>query len=210
MPITILIADDHPVVRMGLRTLLEREPDCRVVAEADDGVAAVSLAEQCHPDILILDLMMPGRNGMDVIDEIVRQAPSTRVIVLSMHCDRAYVDEAFRRGARGYVAKDSLGERIQVAVRTVMTGGQFIAEAPPVAPYGRTAPAAPVRPLTPREREILASIAKGMSNKEIALHLSISVRTVETHRSRIMHKLELKSHAALIRFALHAQTAAPS
>lgn len=207
MKTTIIIADDHPVVRMGLRTLLEREPDCRVVGEAADGVEAVRLARDLAPDVLILDLMMPGMNGMTVIGETARDTPSTRVIILSMHSDRSYVNEALRRGARGYVVKDCLADQIALAIRTVMSGSLFLADGLPEGPRDlfdlAALPDAGERlaELTAREKEIVSHIAQGQSNKEIAECLSISVRTVETHRARIMHKLGLKSHAALIHYA---------
>lgn len=207
MAITIVIVDDHPVVRMGLRTLMEGEPECRIVGEAANGKEAVALVEDLCPNVLILDLMLPGMNGMQVIGEVRHRAPATRVIVLSMHSDRAYVNEAFRRGAHGYVVKDSLAEQIMVAIRTVMTGSRFPADRTPAAGHAGSASGTSSgvdcrsHDLTAREQEILMHIANGKSNKEIADSLAISVRTVETHRARIMHKLDLRSHAALIHFA---------
>jgi DNA-binding NarL/FixJ family response regulator len=204
---TIVLADDHAIVRIGLRTLLAAESGCSVVGEAVNGVAAVEMVRELRPDVLILDLMMPEMSGMQVIDEIKRAAPGTRIIVLSMHADRSYVSESLQKGADGYVVKDSLAHEIVGAIHAVMAGATYLSEplqACMVAGERNDTAALPVRDkiLTAREKEILSMVARGMANKEIAALLFISIRTVEAHRSRIMRKLNIHSHAGLIHFAM--------
>ena len=205
---TIVLADDHFIVRIGLKTLLSAEPGCTVVGEAIDGLAAVELVRELRPDVLILDLMMPGMNGIQVIGEIKRTAPKTRIIVLSMHADHSYVSEALQKGADGYVVKDSLAHEIVGAIHAVMAGTTYLGDQLKVCKLGssRNTGAAGTndrdKTLTGREKEILSMVARGMANKEIATLLTISIRTVEAHRSRIMRKLNIRSHAGLIHFAM--------
>lgn len=207
MAISIIIADDHPVVRMGLRLLLDREKAFQVIGEAADGIETVKLVREKPPQVLILDLMMPGMTGMQVVEKVKQDSPGTRIIILSMHSDRSYISEAMRKGADGYVVKDSLADQIVQAVQAVSAGNTFF----PAPASDRISGMDRVQDrsladdhyelLTAREREILAHIAQGRTNKEIADQLVISVRTVETHRARIMRKLDLQSHAALIHYA---------
>lgn len=206
--VTIILADDHHVVRLGLRALIEAEPDFTVIAEAEDGLAADRLVEQHQPDILVVDLMMPGINGLEVARRIERSVPQTRVIVLSMHADESYVLEALRCGVVAYVLKDSPGNELVHAIREVLAGRHYLS--PPlseraITSYARQANEAPLDPyetLTRREREILHLAAQGLSAGDIAQRLSISPRTAETHRANLMRKLNLRSQADLIRYAI--------
>jgi DNA-binding NarL/FixJ family response regulator len=205
---TILLADDHPVVRQGLRTLLESEPNFSVVGEASDGLEVADLVERLKPQVAVVDVMMPGLNGLEVTRQIRRRAPQTRVVILSMYADEAYVLEALRNGAAGYVLKDSSAVDLVKAVREVATGRRFLS--PPLSEraieaYEQKASAASLdtyETLTTREREVLHLAAEGHSNHEIAARLKISPRTVETHRAHLMRKLGLKSQVDLIRYAL--------
>ncbi|MBN1978309.1 MAG: response regulator transcription factor [Anaerolineae bacterium] len=205
---TILLADDHRIVRQGLRALLEAEPDFSLVGETGDGLEAIQLAERLQPDVIVLDLMMPGINGLEATRQIGDNCPQTRVIILSMHADEAYVLEALRNGASGYVLKDSSADDLVRAVREVEAGRRYLS--PPLSEraieaYTRKAQEASLDPyeeLTNREREVLHMAAEGHSSTEIAERLSISSRTVETHRANMMRKLDLHSQTDLIRYAL--------
>lgn len=206
--ITIALADDHPVVRIGLRTLLEKEPDLKVVGEAFDGLEAVRMVKQVDPHVLILDLMMPGMNGMYVTSEVKRHSTQTKIIILSMHAGEQYVQEMFNRGADGYVVKDTLAGEIVHAVRAVMEGRRYVGDLLPehagfaCVPQPADAEVDPYDRLTAREREILYMVAKGLKNNEIAAQLNISIRTAEAHRAHIMRKLNLRTQSALVQFAL--------
>ncbi len=214
-PTTIVLADDHPVFRVGLRTLLEKEQDFRVIGEAFNGIEAVRLAHRLNPDVLILDLMMPGMNGLYVTSEVKQYSPRTRVIILSMHAHEFYVRETFKRGADGYVLKDTLADEIVQAVRTVISGtrhfGELLSEFEAAAllqqPNGQ--PGDSYETLTSREREIFYLVAKGRKNREIAHLLGISIRTAETHRARVMHKLKLRNQTDLIQYALQKKLLPP-
>jgi two-component system response regulator NreC len=205
---TLLLADDHPVVRQGLRALLEAEPGFQIVGEADDGVAAAQLAERLKPDVLLVDVMMPGLNGLEVTRQVRQRCPCTRVIVLSMHANEAYVLEALRHGAAGYVLKESSTAELVQAVRTVVAGRRHLS--PPLSEraieaYAQKAAPSPLdiyETLTTREREVLQMAAEGRRNSEIAARLAISPRTAETHRTHLMRKLGLHNQADLIRYAL--------
>jgi DNA-binding NarL/FixJ family response regulator len=208
MSISILLADDHQVVRLGLRALLEAEADFKVVGETADGLEAKALVERLKPDVLIADLMMPGLNGLEVIRQVSQLSPDTRVIVLSMHMNEAYVLEALRNGAAAYVLKQSNIIDLVKAVRDVMGGLSYLSpelsqraieayrqKAEQVAsdPYDR---------LTTREREVLQLAAEGRTSAEIAEKLVISQRTVEMHRSNMMRKLGLGNQSDLVRYAV--------
>jgi DNA-binding NarL/FixJ family response regulator len=206
--ITLFLADDHPVVRVGLRTLLEREPDFSIIGESASGLQTVDLVKSLKPHILILDLMMPDMHGTEVTFLVKQYSPSTHVIILSMHSSEIYVLEALKRGASGYVLKDSTGSNLIQAIREVISGRRYLS--PPLsersietyAEVTKNAALEPYEILTVREREVLFMAAQGYRNIEIAGRLSISPRTVEVHRSNLMHKLHLKKQAELVRFAI--------
>ncbi|HSV86802.1 MAG TPA: response regulator transcription factor [Levilinea sp.] len=205
MTITILLADDHHLVRQGIRTLLESETELEVVGEAGNGVECVQMVEKYKPQIVVLDLMLPGINGLEVTRQV---SDKTRVLILSMHSNEAYVLEALQKGAYGYVLKDSTAEELIQAVQEVARGKRYLS--PPfsdraIAAYvqrAQSVPADAYETLSNREREVLYMVAAGHSNNDISAALSISPRTVEGHRSNIMHKLNLQSQADLIRFAI--------
>jgi len=206
--IKIALADDHHIVRQGLRALLENEPDFTVVGEAGDGIEGVELAERLNPDVLVVDLMMPGLNGLDVTLQLSKSRPQIGIIVLSMYSNEAYVLEALSNGALGYVLKDSRPSDLLDAVRQVASGRQFLSpplSLPAIESYKAKADAAQpdkTGPLTIREREVLHLAAEGHTSPQIAARLGISSRTAEAHRSNLMHKLGLHSQADLIRYAL--------
>jgi two-component system response regulator NreC len=208
MSISIILADDHPVLRRGIRTLLEAEPDLSVVAETGDGLETLRLVERLQPDVLVLDLMMPGLSGLEVLRIIPRRSRETRVVVVSMHSNIAFVAEALKNGATGYVLKGSTEEEIIKAVREAAAWRRFLS--PPVSEiaidaYIEQAKAGPFDPhetLTPREREVLQLAAEGMTSPEISVRLHISPRTVENHRANLMKKLGLENQSELVRHAL--------
>jgi two-component system, NarL family, response regulator NreC len=207
--ITVVLADDHPIVRQGLRTLLESENWCRVVGEASDGLTAINLIAQLQPEIAIIDVQLPDLNGLEVARRARDQAPVTRVIVLSMFADEPYVLDALRHGATAYVLKEAATTDLAEAVQATMAGRRFLS-APlsdrAIDAYAQRAEDA-ARPLdryellTAREREVLQLAAQGLSNAEIGHRLSISPRTVETHRANFLRKLGLQSQTELVRFA---------
>ena len=204
----ILLADDHNIVRQGLRALLQSEPHFHLVGEAGDGIEAVRLAERLKPDVLITDVMMPGLNGLEVTRQVTKSVPKTRVIILSMYTNDAYVFEAFKNGALGYVLKDSQASDLIQAVREVIAGKRYLS--PPLSEralelYSRKVISVPedqYELLTTREREVLQQVAEGRTSAEIASRLFISPRTAEGHRANLMRKLNLQTNADLIRFAL--------
>jgi DNA-binding NarL/FixJ family response regulator len=206
---SILLADDHQIVRFGLRALLEAEADLSVVAEAADGLEARALLERLQPDVIILDLMLPGMNGLEVSRLAPALAPRTKVLMLSMHSNVAYIHAALRHGVSGYLLKQANMDELVPAVRAVLRGDQYLSRA--LSPealdvYAEQAAAAATadeyESLTPREREVLQLAAEGHTNIEIAERLVISSRTVEMHRARLMRKLGLRNHADLVRYAL--------
>jgi len=205
---TIVLADDHQVVRQGLKALLEAESDLRVVGEAGDGLQAIRRVELTSPKVLVLDLMMPGLNGLDVIPQVKKCSPHTQVVILSMYSNEAYVLEALSSGASAYVLKDSSSGDLVHAVREAAAGRRYLS--PPLSDraievYQQRAKATTLdryETLTTREKEVLHLAAEGHTSAEIAARLGISGRTAETHRSNLMHKLDLHSQAELIRFAL--------
>ncbi len=205
---TIVLADDHHVVRQGLRSLLEAEPDFSVVGEAGDGLEATQLVERLQPDVLVLDLMMPSLNGLEVTRQVSQRSPQTHVVILSMHPNEAYVLEALRAGAAAYVLKESTSAELVRAVREAVAGRRYLS--PPLSEraieaYMQKAESAALDPyetLTAREREVLHLVAEGHTNAEIADRLFISRRTVETHRANMMRKLGLRTQTDLISYVL--------
>ncbi|MBI2466955.1 MAG: response regulator transcription factor [Candidatus Rokubacteria bacterium] len=211
----IVLADDHHLVRQALRTLLAAEPDFQVVGEAGDGLEATRVVERLKPDVLVVDLFMPGLGGLEVTREVVRRSPQTRVVILSMYSNEAYVLEAFRNGASGYVLKDSTSADLLQAVRDAVAGRRYLS--PPLsqraidayAERSKEAAADAYETLTTREREVLHLAAEGYSNPEIAARLSISSRTAETHRANLTRKLGLHSQTDLVRYAIRRGTLPP-
>ena len=211
MSIRILLADDHRILREGLRSLLAQQSDVAVVGEASDGDAVIALARELRPDLVIMDVVMPGIDGIAATRQIRAECPATKVIALSMHSDRRFVSEMIRAGALGYLVKDSAFEELHQAVRAVMANRPYLsavitgtlvedfvrqtsaAERPPVSP---------LHMLTAREQEVLRLLADGKRVKEIAHLLNISAKTVESHRQNIMDKLEIHSTIELTRYAL--------
>jgi DNA-binding NarL/FixJ family response regulator len=206
--LTIVLADDHEVVRKGLRALLEAQPGFSVVGETADGLQVVSLVERLRPRILVADLMMPGLGGLEVTRRVAKHCPQTRVVVLSMHANESYVLEALRNGALGYVLKNAGAEELVRAIHEAAAGRRYLS--PPlsdraVESYARRAAEGgqdPYGALTAREREVFHLAAAGQGNKEIAKQLGISPRTAETHRANLLRKLGLKGQTELVRFAI--------
>jgi two-component system, NarL family, response regulator NreC len=207
--IRILLADDHTVVRDGLRALLEKQPDMTVVAEAADGRDSVRLAEEQSPDVVIMDIAMPNMNGIEATRRILAANPKTNVVMLSMHQDESYVLRSLKAGAKGYLLKDSLRSDVVEAIRTVAQGRSFLTRKVSKMlqeDYIRLMERRGVEDsydlLTDREREILQLVAEGKANKEVAAFLNISLTTVETHRTHILQKLGLHSLPELILYAV--------
>ncbi|HET9214780.1 MAG TPA: response regulator transcription factor [Gaiellaceae bacterium] len=207
MSVRVLIVDDHAVVRSGLRLLLEAEVDVEVVGEAGDAREAVFETRSTKPDIVLLDVTMPGKSGIEAIPDLLKEAPEAKILVLSMQDDPSYVREAFGVGAAGYVLKEAADAEVIDAVRHVSAGERYVHPALGArlaAADAQAARAAEEDPLSEREREVLRLLALGHTNQEIAKMLYISVRTAETHRAHIMQKLRLTSRAELVRYALGA------
>lgn len=207
MPISVLVADDHTIVREGLCYLISRENDMHVVAEAESGLLAVQLAKEFLPDVVVMDISMPDKNGIEATRFLKMETPGCRVLVLSMHADRRFVVEVLRAGALGYILKDCASESLVAAIRSVVQGESylshkvaFLQDSPPkvqvsVAPAKNSG-------ISGREREVLQLLAEGKNTKEIAYLLEISTKTVETHRKQIMRKLRLHSVAELTKYAV--------
>ncbi len=205
MTIRVLIVDDHAVVRSGLRRVLDAEPDIEAVAEAADADRAVFEAIEHKPDVVLLDVTMPGKSGIEGIPALLQAAPETKVLMLSMQDDPHYLREAFEAGARGYVLKEAADTEVVDAVRAVAAGERYVHPAlgaKLVQAESEERRRAEEDPLSDREREVLRLLALGHTNQEIAKMLYISVRTAETHRAHIMQKLRLSSRAELVRYAL--------
>ena len=205
--IRIIIVDDHALFRAGLKALLHALPDMKVVAEADGGHEALRQVETHRPEVALVDLSMPGLNGMTTTTRIVRGFPETRVLVLSMHADDEYARQALRAGATGYLLKAARREELEQAIRTVAKGETYLspkvaeAAAPPV-PSRAGPDATPVERLTNRQREVLQLLAEGHKVRDIAGRLGLSAKTVETHRSQIMQRLDIYDVPGLVRFAI--------
>jgi two-component system response regulator NreC len=203
--ITVVLVDDHAVVRSGLRLLLERQDDMEVVGEAGNAKDAIFRARAFKPDVILLDVVMPGESGIEVLPKLLKESPETKILVLSMQDDPSYVREAFGAGASGYVLKEAADEEVVSAVREIADGGRYVHPAlgaRMVAAEAEERAAAEADPLSDREREVLRLLALGHTNQEIAEQLYISVRTAESHRAHIMQKLRLSTRAELVRYAL--------
>jgi two-component system nitrate/nitrite response regulator NarL len=204
--IKLLLVDDHPIVRKGISSCLARQERLTIVGEAADGIEAVRKAKELSPDIVLMDIDMPHMNGLAVTEVLRREMPNIKVLILSMHSNTDYVLRIIQSGARGYILKEASTEELVKAIETVESGEAFFS--PDVArvalnQFVRGPGDAPsTSQLTNREREVLVQIAEGLSNKEIASHLGVGVRTVETHRERIMRKLNIHSVAGLTKFAI--------
>lgn len=204
-PIRILLADDHAMVRAGLRLLLDRTEGLQVVGEAEDGRAAIDGAQRLRPDVVLMDLTMPGLNGYDATAAIVRREPGVRVLVVSMHEQPEAVARAFRAGASGYVIKGSNGQKLVEAVRIVAGGGRYVSPELGGAEAfagGGSAELERYERLTPRQREVFQLVAEGHTTKGIAERLGIAVKTVEAHRAEIMRRLQIGDLAGLVRYAV--------
>lgn len=213
MSIHVLIADDHTLVRSGLRALLERNPGVVVVAEAADGREALALIDKHRPDVVLMDIGMAGLNGMEAMLQAAQRHPQVRVIIVSMHKNEEYIVQAIRAGAAGYLYKDAAASELEQAIQTVARGERYLsAEAARcVADYearfgllahGNSDPKTARTELTPREREVLQLIAEGRTTAEIANILHISIKTVETHRYRLMNRLNIHHVTGLVRHAM--------
>jgi two-component system response regulator NreC len=203
--ITVVLVDDHAVVRSGLRLLLDAHEDIEVVGEAGNAKDAILRARALKPDVILLDVVMPGESGIEVLPKLLDESPGTKVLVLSMQDDPSYVREAFAAGASGYVLKEAADEEVVSAVREIAGGGHYVHPtlgARMVAAEAKERAAAEADPLSDREREVLRLLALGHTNQEIAEQLYISVRTAESHRAHIMQKLRLTTRAELVRYAL--------
>jgi DNA-binding NarL/FixJ family response regulator len=206
-PIRVVLADDHALVRAGLRSLLQETPDIEVVAETGDGREALALLKTHRPHILCTDIRMPGLNGLELTARAAKDFPQVRVLILSMHTTEEYVHQALRAGAKGYLLKDSAPGELALAIRAVARGETYLT--PSISKFvidnylqrlnGETSP---LDSLTPRQREILQLIAEGHTTKEIARALDVGVKTVETHRAQLMDRLDIHDVAGLVRFAI--------
>jgi DNA-binding NarL/FixJ family response regulator len=206
-PIRVLIVDDHALLRAGLAGLLSALEGVEAVGEAADGLKALELVESLRPDILMTDIAMPGLDGLRLAEAVARVSPMTRVIILSMHAESAYVDKALRAGAAGYLVKDSGTAEVELAIRAVARGESYLSPAVSkhvVAGYARMAAAQATNPdpLTPRQREVLKLIASGLTTKAIARRLDISAKTADTHRVQLMERLGIHDIAGLVRYAI--------
>ena len=204
--IRVLVADDHPVVRKGLQTCLSRQESLRLIGEAADGNEALAKALELKPDVVLMDISMPYRDGVAVTEVLRKEAPQVKVLVLSMHSNKEYLFRIIQAGAHGYVSKEAAPDELLRAIETVYKGETFfspqVAQAALHQLVNNGGKNDPFGQLTAREREVLVLIARGQSNKEIANTLGIGVRTIETHRERIMRRLDIHSVAGLTRFAI--------
>lgn len=210
--IRILLADDHDLVRAGIRSLVQSVEGIEVVAEAGDGREALRLVKTHQPDVVVMDIAMPGLNGLDATARIVKAFPKAAVIILSMHATREYVLEALQAGASGYVLKNAAVDELETAIRTVARGGRYLTPSVSgqiVAGVTGAPETSPAAALTQRQREILQLIAEGRSTREIGDLLHISVKTVETHRAQLMDRLGIYDVAGLVRYAIRAGLVTP-
>ena len=208
MSIKVLLADDHKIIRDGLRSLIEKHPEMEVVGEADNGRLTIQLARELEPDVVIMDISMPDLNGIDATHQIVKDVPGVKVIALSMHSDKRFVVGMFKAGAAGYLLKDCAFDELEQAVKTVLADHTYLS--PKIAtvvikdyvPQVSSEDTSALSVLSSREREVLQLLAEGKTIKEIASDLFLSVKTIETYRQRIMDRLGVHSLAELIKFAI--------
>lgn len=215
--IDVLLAEDHTIVRKGLRSLLEDTMDIRVVGEADDGREAVEKVGQLHPDVVVMDIAMPTLNGLEATRRIRRQFPDVKVVILTMHRNEEYLSQVLRAGAAGYVVKQAAPEDLVSAIRAICQGESFLSPSIPqemIEECIRQAEVTNVADrydrLTTREREVLQMVAEGRSNREMAALLNISIKTIETHRANLMDKLDIHSTAELTQYAIQKKVISPS
>jgi DNA-binding NarL/FixJ family response regulator len=213
-PTRILLADDHTLVRAGFRALLAGIPDVQVIAEAGDGREALRLIEEHQPDLVLMDISMPGLNGLEAAARVASESPYVRVIILSMHANEEYVVQALQSGAAGYLLKDADAAELEIAVRAVSRGETYLS--PPVskqviADYLRRIGegGSLLEALTPRQREVLQLIAEGHTSREMAQILGISLKTVESHRTALMRRLDIRDVAGLVRYAIRVGLVSP-
>jgi DNA-binding NarL/FixJ family response regulator len=208
LKLSILLADDHRIVRQGLQAIFRTEPDFRVIGEAAAGPEVLRMVERLRPDILVLDIMLPGLSGLDVARETTRRSPRTRIVILSMHANEAYVVEALRAGAHAYVLKEEGAQELVTAIREVLAGRSYLSASlseEAIREYGKRQADSTIEPykiLSQRELEVLQLTAEGHSGVEIAERLFISPRTVESHRANIMRKLGVRNQKDLVRYAV--------
>ena len=209
MKITILLADDHTMVRDGLRALLVENPDFSVVGSAANGLEALEKARELKPDVVVMDIAMPEMNGLDATEQIRQECPQTQVIILSIHATTEHIYQAFRVGALGYLLKESAGTELVAAVRAAHEGRRYLTQRIAdtvldsyMLQRAETKGQSPFETLSQRERAVLQFVAAGLSSAEIAARLSLSPRTVETYRARLMHKLDLHDLPSLVRYAI--------
>ncbi|MGH7181587.1 MAG: response regulator [Nitrospiraceae bacterium] len=214
MPIRVVLADDHVLIRAGLRALLHSLPNIEVIGEASDGHEAVDVIARHQPDVVIMDIGMPGLNGVDSTRRIVKQCPGTRVVILSMHANEEYVGRALEAGAMGYLLKGAEPAELELVLKAVMRGETYLS--PSIAKHlvqdylsHRRAKTPPLPDLTARQREVLQLIAEGCSTKDIANRLKLSVKTIDTHRSELMHRLDIHDVAGLVRYAIRTGLVSP-
>jgi DNA-binding NarL/FixJ family response regulator len=206
-PIRILLADDHTLLRAGIRSLLEKTPGVEVVGEAGDGREALNLVKELRPSIVLMDIAMSGLNGLEATARIIKEFPNSRVIILSMHANEEYVLQTLRAGAMGYLLKDAATAELELAIQAISRGDTYLSPAISkrvIDEYlGRiNGQKSPMEQLTPRQREILQLIAEGKSTKEMAFLLNLSVKTVETHRTQLMDRLDIHDVPGLVRHAM--------
>ena len=206
-PIKVLLAEDHNLVREGLRALLEEMGDFKVVGQAQDGWQALDLAAQARPDVIVMDIAMPNLNGLEAVGRLREALNPAQIIMLSQHHEEAYVVQALLAGAVGYLLKDAVVDELPVAIRAVVEGEMYLSKGLPreAIEQGlkeRESDLVPLERLTPREREVLQLVAEGNTNRQIASKLRISIKTVEKHRFNLMEKLGMRDVTALVRFAI--------
>jgi DNA-binding NarL/FixJ family response regulator len=207
MPITVLLADDHKLIRQGMKAMLSSQNDIQVIGEAADGNEALSMVETLRPDVVLLDVMMPNLNGIEVAYQIHQRGLKTRIVILSMHANASYAVRALHNGALGYVIKDADFSEIIAAIRSASIGKRYLSnfiadEVIEMLLTNEGEKSGSIDMLSAREREVLQLIAEGNTNTAIANKLTLSVRTVEAHRARVMAKLRINSHAELVRLAV--------